>query len=153
MQASPVGRVANLFKENLRAVCTDAAASNLACEREVAADRGPQWSTLHTLCDVHVTSRCYSKTFSLMEDHITGMVRCALSLRVGAAMNVFRRCMRDEIADRLDIKFGRCPPDAVAHKKAVLRLFVSHGRKAMMRRLLLVLCPNGDWRIESFDCN
>ena len=93
------------------------------------------------------------ENFSLMEDHITGMVRCALSLRVGAAMNVFRRCMRDEIADRLDIKFGRCPPDAVAHKKAVLRLFVSHGRKAMMRRLLLVLCPNGDWRIESFDCN
>ena len=40
----------------------------------------------------------------------------------------------------------RQPVEAVGcEKKAALRLFVAHGKNLAVRRVLLAVCPNGDW--------
>lgn len=136
---------AKSFDQAMRLVCTDSLAANLAAERSLAEDRG-FGGTLHKVCDIHKTATSYSRTFSLLESNVSGMIHCALSLREGAAMSRFRGCLRDEVASRFEVKVGAPSREAVAHKKAVLQTFVSHGTCLATRRILLVLCPNGDWR-------
>ena len=81
-----------------------------------------------------------AETFTLLDDNVRGMLRCTLSLRNGAALRRFRRCLKDEIASRLQIILGRPPVEAVAYKK--------RGKNLAVRRVLLAVCPNGDWRAQ-----
>lgn len=143
---STATRAANAFKQQVRASCTDAGSSNLTCERMVTSSRGEKCTSLHTLCEVHRASLAHGKSLVLLDANIRGMIKCALSLRAGAALNTFRSCLAQEVASRLQILHGRPPPEAMAHKRAVLQLFVSHGRNLPVKRMLLALCPNGDWR-------
>ena len=83
---------------------------------------------MHVLCDVHRTSLAHGKTFTLLDEKVRGMVRCALSLRNGAALSRFPRCLTDGIASMLQTIPGRPPVEAVTYKKAALRLFVAHGK-------------------------
>lgn len=145
---SCVSRAGLFFQQQARAVSIDGYAANICAERAIADERKPNWSSLPITCDIHKTARCYARTFSLLDSNVIGMIRCAMSLRNGGAMTRFRRCMREEIADRLEVKFGRPPVDATRHKKGLLKLFVSHGNNLHLRRLLLALCPNGDWRSD-----
>lgn len=135
-----------------RAVCTDRASANLLAERLVGNERGAKWQTLHIHCEAHKVATCHEVTFGLIDDHIKGMIHCALSLRDGSSMDTFRACMRAEVSSRIVVRRGAPPAEAVQYKKAVLRLFVSHGAQLPMRRILLALCPNGDWRKEAVEC-
>lgn len=134
------------FEQRVRAAHTDAGAPNFSCEKMLSNVRAPEFKLLHRLCDIHRTSLVHGKTFALLDDNVRGMIACALSLRVGSAMTRFRRCLKAEIESRLQILHGQPPRDATRYKLAVLRLFVSQGRNLAVRRLLLVMCPNGDWR-------
>ena len=127
---------------------TDAYSANFLTEASIAGIRGEpeQSDNLHVTCDIHKSAGCHTKTFSLIADHISGMLNCFLSLRQGAAMVKFRRCLYEEIKLRLHILPGRCPPSAVDFKKKVVRLFCSHGASLVTRRMLLAVFPNGDWR-------
>lgn len=145
LRVSPVGLGSACFSSAVRAVCTDSAASNFAAERGISQDRS-SFSSLHTPCDVHKTSGVYTKSFILLDSTIRGMVSCALSLQQSSAMVRFRKALREEIASRFEIRAGPISRDAVRHKKALLHLFVSHGPALAVRQVLLVLCPNGDWR-------
>lgn len=146
LRLSTATRSANCFEHQARVACTDGAKTNIACEKAFARGRGAQCMALHYLCDIHKTSLMHEKCFVLLDANIRGMIKCALSLRSGAAMNIFRRCLAQEIEDRLEILHGRPSQEAVAYKQAVLRLVVSRGRNLAIRRVLLALCPNGDWR-------
>ena len=101
---------------------------------------------MHLLCDVHLLALVFDKTLIALDDEVSGAIRVAKALRTGLAKTKFRQCLREEIASRLEILQGTPPLDAVAYKKKVLRLFISRGAGAPMRRALLSLCPNGDWR-------
>ena len=101
---------------------------------------------MHTHCDVHATALVNGKVFGLVEGDITGLIRCALSLRIGNAMGTFRKCLRAEIESRFELLHGRLPPDALVHKRTMLSLFCRTGTNLAVRQLLMVLCPNGDWR-------
>lgn len=61
-------------------------------------------------------------------------------------MSRFRKCMREEIASRFEVKSGTPSREAQSYKCAILQTFVRHGTCVATRRILLVLCPNGDWR-------
>ena len=61
-------------------------------------------------------------------------------------MTRFRAALRAEIDSRLEVLNGNPPAEAIAYKKRVMRLFVSHGSAVATRRALLALCPNGEWR-------
>lgn len=145
LRINPSSGSASLFGQALRVVCTDRHPSNMAAERALVRERD-NWLHLHVVCEVHKTAQVYSKTFGLMESNVRGMLHCALSLRDGAAMTRFRQALRAEIESRFEVRVGTAPRDAVRWKKAIMRLFVSHGASASARQVLLALCPNGDWR-------
>lgn len=146
LRLSTASRAAQGFKQQTRLACTDGGSANLPCEAAIARGRGQKSSSLHMLCDAHKTSLIHNKTFSLLGTNVRGMIACALALRVGAAMTVRRRCLMAEIESRLEIRHGDAPPEAEAFKSAMLKLFVSNGKHVAVRRTLLFLCPNGDWR-------
>eukprot|EP00959_Pyramimonas_sp_CCMP1952_P106586 2228664-Pyramimonas_sp.AAC.1 len=77
---------------------------------------------------------------------ITGSVNCALSLRHGPAMNVFRQFLRDVVKARLSPIHHAPPPDAVSYRKYCINLFMQGGANAYQKQLLLSVLPNGDWR-------
>ena len=145
---SRVGPASRAFKGITRAVTTDAASSNKSAEASIGVERQQDHmgSVLHILCEVHATAGIYSKTFRLVDSHITGIIRTALSLRTGAAMARFRACLKAEIASRMVIKTGRTTPEAMRYKQNLLHLCVTNGARATTKRALLALCPNGDWR-------
>lgn len=150
-RTSGATRASKAFCQNMRIVCTDRASANIAAERALRDERGDSWSTLHSFCDVHRTAGAHTKTFVLLASNVSGMIRCALALRNGAALSRFRTCLAQEIASRFKVKHGSPTAEAKAYKMGVLRLFVSHGAQLAVRRLLLALCPNGDWRREEVE--
>ena len=145
---SPARRASSAFNRITRAATTDALAANRACERSIMPTRGVahHGHSLHLLCGVHATALVYSKSFAPLDPEMSGAIRLALSLRTGGGMTRFRKCLREEVASRLDVLHGRAPPSALAHKRALLRRVVAHGCAVETRQALLVLCPNGDWR-------
>lgn len=151
LQVSGVSRASTKFAQCMRIACTDRASANILAERELVLERGSSWSTLHTFCDIHRTASAHDKSFSLMPESVSGMIHCALAMRSGAALCRFRFCMRQEVESRFKVKHGRPSEAAKAYKVGVLRLFVSHGSRLGVRRLLLALCPNGDWRREEVE--
>lgn len=146
LRLTGVSRAATKFDQAMRVVCTDRASANIVAEKAIAAERGVAWNSLHVFCDIHRTSAAHEKTFHLVDENVRGMIHTALALQNGNAMKRFRSCMREEIASRFRVLSGAPTQEAERHKQRVLRLFVSHGARLPMRRLLLSLCPNGDWR-------
>jgi hypothetical protein len=74
-----------VFKHRLRLSTTDRHSSNLACERELSRSLGDNnFSVLHQTCDIHVVARIHTRVFSMVEEHITGILRRSLSLSVSA---------------------------------------------------------------------
>jgi hypothetical protein len=106
---SPVGPGCRAFMGVTRAATTDAYAANKLVEARIAAARSldaTQDCRVHFLCEVHATASVYGRTFALMEDQVNGVIRTALSLHHSSAMQLFRRCLRQEIASRLQVLPG-----------------------------------------------
>lgn len=139
-------RAASVFVQKTRAVCTDKASANMAAERLVLEERGKDWSHIHNFCSAHRVATCHEMTFVLINEHIKGMIHCVLSLHNGSAMSAFRAALREEVSSRFIVRRGVLSEEASEHKRWILKLFVSHGQQLPMRRILLALCPNGDWR-------
>ena len=107
---------------------------------------------LHQVCDIHAFVGVYNKTFNLLDEHITGVIRAALSLRCGSSMARFRKCLREEIESRFEICDGVPPLASRAYRRMVVQLFAANGNAVVERRTLLALCP----KMESGDrggCN
>lgn len=137
------------FQQRLRVVCTDRGKPNLFAERHIGEERREGgWGALHQMCETHKTATAHEATFVLVDDHVKGMIHCALSLHSGSAMSVFRACLRAEIGSRFQVLHGSPPQSAIEHKMTIMRVFVSHGASLATRRILLAMCPNGDWRSE-----
>lgn len=146
VRGSSASRAASLFSQATRVVCTDRYAANTMAEKSLSDDRGAPWSHLHLHCDIHRTASAHTKTFCLMESNIRGMIHTSLALGNGAAMEKFRSCLRDEVGSRFEVLHGRPTTEANMYRKSMINLFVSHGSRVPLRRLLLIMCPNGDWR-------
>ena len=65
---------AEAFRWQVRACTTDAAGANLVAERLLAETRAPSWSFLHNFCVVHKIATYMTRTFSLVDEHISGLV-------------------------------------------------------------------------------
>ena len=141
------------FKKSIRVACTDAASSNIACEKMLARDKGEHGSYFHILCEIHKTSRVYGNVFGVpeFESCVIGIVNVALSVRTGGAWSKFRQCLAAEVRDRLRILDGRPTHDAMQYKANIVKVFLRNGPAALKRALLLGLCPNGDWRSEHIE--
>ena len=105
------------FRHRLRLSTTDRHASNLACERVLSQNMGDSsFSLIHQTCDVHVVSRIHTRVFSMVQEHITGLLRHSLSLSVSANMNLFRRAIRLEIHRRGGVKLIQGQPPLSAQQ-------------------------------------
>lgn len=147
LRQSVVTPVASLFQHRLRDVTTDEAASNKLCEKSMPCyNKCGHWMSRHGNCEVHVAARIFGASMSLLNEDISGMLRHALSLQVGASMNLFRRALREEIRHR-GVRILRGPPPlhCFQHRRIMMRLFCARGANSIDRRLLLALLPNGDW--------
>ena len=135
------------FKVRMRSVCTDAGSGNIKAEQDMTEQRGDSWSLFHVYCDVHKISRARRRTFEeLQGQHVSGLIRVALSLRQGAMLNQFRGAMASIIRSKIIIKHGCLSGEAWDYKKAMLNLFLKGASNAMYKQILLLCIVNGDWR-------
>ena len=125
---------------------TDAHKANLKAERATAKAQcgGDQWC-LHLLCDIQKTSAVHTKTFAMLDSAISGMINAAMALRKGPSMARFRRALAEEVQSRLQIFDGFPHRDAILYNRAVLRTLVRRSARSTVRKILLLLCPNGEW--------
>eukprot|EP00971_Amphidinium_carterae_P175668 3481791-Amphidinium_carterae.2 len=130
-----------------RVTCSDKASYNLRCERQMGAMRGG-WPHLGTTCEIHATATTYGKTLDgLVPLHVSSMIHAALSLQGASALQLFRRCLRAEVRQRLVILQGCLSKEASEHRCSCLELFHSSGAPhSMVSSMLLSRLPNGDWR-------
>ena len=145
-EGSPASTWAEHFPVKIRVATTDQALANMSAEKAILHDRGDSWGSLHLPCNMHVVAKAFTKTFSLCEQHISGMVNLALSLSMGGNMGKFREALADVAASRLKVLKGTPPPEVEAYRSFVLQLFGQTGRNVPVKTYLLQALPNGDWR-------
>ena len=134
-----------MFQRVTRAAVTDSYAPLTAAEKHIGAQRrSPADAQIHFLCRVHKTAAVHKRTFEFLDETITGMIRSALAVRSGASMVRFRESLAAEIASRLEVLEGSAPREQHAYRHDILSIFATGGSKVLTRRILLLLCPNGD---------
>eukprot|EP00971_Amphidinium_carterae_P191683 3803512-Amphidinium_carterae.1 len=139
----------NQFKCRVKSSCADKAASNKKAMASIAQDRCPGWSSSHMDCEVHIVSTAMKRTFEgVVPEQVSGLLHCALSLRVPGALTVWRSCMRKVIRSSLVIMDGVPSLAARNFKQAAMHLFMSDASTTKGQQALLARLPNGDWRLH-----
>ena len=143
-----VTKHSQVFPLKVRICTVDEAGANLHAEKNNMGSRDLGWSHIYLPCAVHRASRCHQKSFSLLEEHVSGMLNFSLSLSVGSSLSRFRKSMAAVITEEglVTIVRDACPPAAVRYRQFVLELFCSKGANAALKQYLLRRLPNGDWR-------
>ena len=80
-----------------------------------------------------------------MEKNISGVIHCSLSLQLGSALALWRKCLKQKIADTLRIEHGVPPEHQSRLRTHVLQLFLAHDPNMLTRRVLVSALPSGDW--------
>ncbi len=144
LRCSGVSPTTQRFRSRTRTPSTDRAGSNIACETSICVGRGSSCELLHGMCEVHMVATMYSRVFADFGDHITGMLHFALSLRTGTATRRYRHCLRLCLGSNLVVRRGTPPREATQYQASVLKLFLSRGKHANVRRMSLAFLPRGD---------
>jgi len=143
---SPVSRASQAFCLRVRAATSDRLAANLKAERALAAERGPEWTSLQSACDVHSVAGAQTKALAFLSEFISLMVNLSLSLRLHGNTRRFRACLKRLVAAKLVIKQGESSMEARDYREFCLKLFLARGSFAARRRMMLWLWCNGEWR-------
>ncbi|CAK0879157.1 unnamed protein product [Prorocentrum cordatum] len=138
-----------LHEQRVRLVTTDQGGGCIKCERGIAEKDRQGWQHLHLHCEVHITSLVHKNSFKLVTENVTGMVRCALSLKLAGHMGSFRQVLREVIGSMILFKVGAPPPEAFFYRRMALRLLSSSGSLVIQKFVALNKFPNGDWRNRS----
>ena len=145
-ETASVPESTSAFPWRVRLCTTDQAPANVVAERLLHQQRGPGWQRIHLFCKVHHASRCTTKSFALVEEHITGLVNYSLCVAVGFSLSSYRRALQTLIARRLVFIRGSPPADVVAYQQFILKLFGGTGTRLAEKNFLLSTIVNGDWR-------
>ena len=89
------------FKHASRVATTDSRTALIASEFTLAKDRSPVATTAHVKCSVHKAATVHAWSFSIVDDTVSSMVKLALALRTGRAVQAFRLCLAEKIPSRL----------------------------------------------------
>lgn len=153
-RSSLTTRAGLAFDCKARVVCADKAGNNTRAEGGFSAQRravgfGP---SCMLNCEVHIVASVVKHMTCDMQEEITGIIRVALSLQLGAHMMRFRRIVREVVMSSAVIRVGSPPDDAVRYRARVLQLFAGRGHKAVQKLTALSMLPNGDWRDRDSIC-
>ena len=143
-----VSHHADSWQVKLRAVCCDKAGYNKKAEEQLAAERGARWQTCLLSCEIHALANTHVRVFEgLAPQHIKGMLRWALSLRLQTTWSVFKQALQTVVRSMpLRVFLGRPPPDVQAHQKELVSLLLGPGDRALPYLVKLLTAVNGDWR-------
>ena len=132
------------FTYRCRLACSDDAKPNIACEPRIVAERD-DWSNLRLPCRLHKIATCHSRTFSLVDGFISGLINMSLSLQIG--IGLFRKLLRDQILRTLRLLPGSPPRHVVEYRRSMLKLLLG-GRDAknVKRARILDAFASGDWK-------
>eukprot|EP00971_Amphidinium_carterae_P328392 6460245-Amphidinium_carterae.2 len=145
-ETSNVPACAKQFRMQARIATTDQHLANILCEKLMTASSEGQWTSLHLFCTMHQAARCMTRSFVLVEEHVSGLVNYALSLGIGANMIGFRAALASVLAHRPLLIHRMTPPaHVVQYQTCMLDLFCSTGTRQKERRLLLEHLATGDW--------
>lgn len=133
----------------LRVATTDAAAPNFVTENTFQETDGDDWLSLHMPCNDHKTSTGQSKTFSLVDSHISACIHLSLSASSAAAMIKFRRAFIQVARTRMAVLRGRYAAKDREYREFVLQLFIARGRFSHERAHMAAQALNGDWQAHS----
>lgn len=148
-QTTAIGPGSQGYKMKVRVCCEDQAKSNEKSAQGLLESRnasGDDWERLHFHCEVHVMARCMSKVLGLVPETISGQIHYALSVNFGTNLTVWQQELRRVIRERVVVKHGEPPEDAIVFRKRLLQLCLSHGTRRIERLLALTALANGDWR-------
>eukprot|EP00971_Amphidinium_carterae_P209851 4162385-Amphidinium_carterae.1 len=147
LQSGKPSEHADKFMLKVRIASTDAAASNIACERLVMETRDEQWSSLQVFCVVHVAARILTKTMALVDEDVSGMLNYALSLNGAGSTLEFRKALAAVVMKRPFVIHRGLPPlEVVEHNRFIISLFGSTGTRVAERQAILGRVCTGDWR-------
>ena len=82
------------YTSKVRHGCTDNHSANTLGEekiREACSSGFNMWQCLHFLCEVHIVFSIHRSFYNLMSFDCQGILRHALSVRIGNSMALFRR--------------------------------------------------------------
>ena len=138
--------VNQIFERKLHVVTTDAAPSNMKAER-LLCSTDKSWGLLHLVCDVHRIHRVAADVFAMVPQMTSGMIKLALSLRVGSTMSLLRAGLREHLKQNLVIKHGMRSEASTKRCKALAQLFLSKSEVQHHRKAIETLL-NGDWSVS-----
>ena len=141
-----VPQVTQAFQLKIRGATTDQAGQNFLAEQYAQKSRGDPWCSLHMPCLVHKIARILGNVMGMLEADISGMVNLSLVLSIGANMAQFRASMCQVITERLVIKKGEPPQEALDFRSFILRSLCETGSKQHIKKSLLGQLPNGNWQ-------
>ena len=137
------------FKLPVRLATSDSHPSNLKAERDMARVRGGAVGHLFFPCDMHIAAGCHTKVAALVKDDVSSLLAVSLSLCLAGSMRQFRKCVVEDVKERLVFLHGRPPHSAAKYKEHVMDLFMSRGPDVRLRRSLAQLYLPGDWRNDA----
>ena len=140
---------ADKFETKIRVATTDDAKSNPLCEENIAKDRGPTWGSWRFACEVHKTATCFLHTFSIINQFISGILNCSLSVNFNNYVSRFKAVCYAFIRANLIFRTTPISEAARTYKLHVLRVFLRTGTKRAFKITYLLRLLPGDWRNKS----
>ena len=146
-RVTAVSPAASSFKNQARSNCGDEAKANPLSERVLVRRRGSAWSGWRFGCEVHKCATAFTHTFALVEDDVSGMLNCALSVNFGSHLTTFRTLVKLHIRHHhAFIDKPAVDPEVVRFKAHMLRVFLQTGTKRAYRATLLAQLFPGNWQ-------
>ena len=130
------------------------AGGNLRCEHHLRQHKSTKELRLRTTCAVHRCHTAQTHQLSLVSRVVSGLLRVALTMKVGGSLQALRRAMDIYLQSRLVVRQGLHPPGPDSsqsiYREAVLKLFlgVSHGVAGACRAFTLRKYLNGDRQVS-----
>ena len=126
LQTSSMPKLLQKFTTKCRSTVSDKVPYNDKAEAQIMASRR-SWTNINAHCDAHCIATAFSKTMSIMENHVQGVLRTGLALQVGSHLSTFKKAIELETEMRLQLCTGVISSEAQQYKEDMIRLFHSSG--------------------------
>ena len=139
------------FQSRVKILETDEGSANLRCQN-IMLHKEKDVSLLTTICSAHKTHAIGMKTWTRFEELQKMMIKTLRLLHSPGAYAKFVAAVLSRV-DEVEILRTPLPPEAVAHRAAVIELFSHREREkpksASMFKVLTSELLSGDWRVKT----
>ena len=136
------------FPFAMRMITTDRCAAQWSAERMIQRTHAC-FHRLHFPCEIHMHVTALNRALALADESISGIIRIALSLRLGGWMKIFRQELCNEIQESLDVRIGRSSASAARRRRIACTIFTGGQRRTRLIQSIMGSLPNGDWQDQS----